>query len=45
MALGTRIMKGLSDQFGGTTSTLLKRKGRVKGLSTGTGTLALADHL
>jgi hypothetical protein len=45
MAPGTRIMKGLPDQFGRTTRTLLKRKGRIKGLPTGTGTLALAGHL
>ena len=45
MAPGTCVMENLPDQSYRTTGTLLKRKGRIKGLPTGTGTLALAGHL
>ena len=45
MAPGARIMEGLPHQSGSTARTLLKRKGGVKGLPTGAGTLALVGHL
>ena len=44
MAPGTCVMESLPDQSYRTTGTLLKCKGRIKGLPTGTGTLAWSSH-